>query len=394
MVRGKFENVILISADGSTSGVRAVINSLLPYWNMQNEKERNNYPKIDIIDNIDPDEINGLTNIRDFKKSLFLTSSQYGLSPATMSVFMIAKRHLEYELGENYRLHMVACTKNGTGILNQLANQEGHKTFTIPDNISYAFSFLSPSGILPLALVGIDINEFLSGVKDATDNAKNPDIYSNNAAKLALIHYLLCTQKNKKCSVLMPYSTRINSIPDWCMHIHTDAFSHGVDIDGKIVNTEQITNVAKNFADKHAVGQMLLNGRNNKTVTILRVENFDTDNVIPQFFDYTSLGYLGGKTLSELMDSEINAVKMLLNDNQRPNITVNIPQITPYNIGYFMGYYMSKIIIQARLYNIEPHVHTDSESFFNYIYAQLGKFGYEATYQEMKSRLEQYKAMT
>lgn len=395
MVRGKFENIIVIGPAGSLSGIKAVSQAILmPYWNSLSDKIRSNYPRLDLISNIDPDEINGLASVRNFKKSLIITISQYGMNPEVMSVFMIAKRRMEYELGENYRMHMVACTSPNSSLFYQLAKQEGYKIFEFSENMPGRFSLFSPCGMLPLALLGINIEELLAGAIEAFVNMENTDIYNNEAAKIALLHYLLYTQKNKNCSVIMPYSSRLSALPEWCSQIKSDILSRTLDKDGNVINIGQIPYSAIGCSDQHTLLQMFNQGPNNKLINIFKVENFDTDNVIPQFYDYTAVGYLGGKTLTELMNAEINAAKMTLVDNQRPNITMNIPKISPFYIGQFMALYMGSMLIQACLYNIDPFVRLDSDMLLNYIYAQLGKYGYEATYHEMQCKLNRYKVMS
>ena len=112
---------------------------------------------------------------------------------------------------------------------------------------------------------------------------------------------------------------------------------------------------------------------------------------IPDLFDYTAIGYLGGKSLKHLLDSKIEAIKMVLSDYKRPNITITIPKINPYYIGQFMAMYMLNIFIQACIYNISPFEWDSGENLQNYICAQMGRYGYEETLKEMNEKLERFK---
>lgn len=393
IVRGKFETISVIGSADSLSRIQALSQALLmPYWNSLDAEARNGFPKIDLISNIDPDEINGLASMRNLKKTLIITVAEKEPTPEMMSVFMLAKKRLEYEIGENYRMHMVVCS--GSGVLRQLANQEGYRIFECPDNISDIFSLVSPCSLLPLALLGIDIEDFILGVQDAFSNMRNEDIRQNETAKIALVHYLLYSQKGKSFFVLMPYSSRLKSLPDWCCQIKARVLSKATDINGNNIEIGQVPYNALGCTDQYSLLKMFNQGLNNKIINFIKVGHFDTDSVVPNFFGYTSVGYLGGKTLSELMNAEINAAKMTLVDNQRPNITVTIPKVTPYYLGQFMACYTGAMLIQACLYNLNPFEHSDSDLLLNYIYAQMGRYGYEATYKEIQNKLKKEIIMT
>ena len=137
----------------------------------------------------------GLLNVLDLKKTLVNVITKSGSTAETMSQFMIVKNILEQELGDNYRYNIVATTDKKTGILRQIAEQEGYKTFVVPDDVGGRFSVFSAVGLLPFALVGIDIDEIVNGIKDMDLALKNTDIKENIAAQNALIHYLLDTKK-------------------------------------------------------------------------------------------------------------------------------------------------------------------------------------------------------
>src|SRR5574344_1929700 len=167
MVEGRFDNVLVLGIGGSALGGIAVTEALLkPYWNLLTPEQRNGAPRIFFLDNIDPDSINGLLSILDLKKTLVNVITKSGSTAETMSQFMIVKNKLEEELGDDYRKNIVATTDKKTGILRQLADQEGYKTFVVPDDVGGRFSVFSAVGLLPFALVGIDIDEITSGIKD------------------------------------------------------------------------------------------------------------------------------------------------------------------------------------------------------------------------------------
>ena len=136
MVEGRFDNILVLGIGGSALGGLAVTEALLkPYWNLLTKEQRKGLPRIFFLDNIDPDSINGLLEVLDLKKTLVNVITKSGSTAETMSQYMIIKNLMEKELGSDYRKNFVATTDKKVGILRQLADQEGYKTFVVPDDV-------------------------------------------------------------------------------------------------------------------------------------------------------------------------------------------------------------------------------------------------------------------
>ena len=274
MVKGRFENILILGIGGSALGGIAVTEALLkPYWNLLTPEQRDNYPRIFFLDNIDPDQINGLLNILDLKKTLVNVITKSGSTAETMSQFMIVKTRLEEELGDDYRKNVVATTDKASGVLRQLSDQEGYKTFVVPDDVGGRFSVFSAVGLLPFALVGIDIDEMLQGIKDMDLALKNTDIHHNIAAQNALIHYLMDTKKGKNLSVMMPYSSRLKYVSDWYVQLWAESLGKEINNNGEKVNAGPTPIKALGATDQHSQIQLYNEGPNNKLITFIRVEN-------------------------------------------------------------------------------------------------------------------------
>ena len=261
MTQGRFDNILVLGIGGSALGGMAVCEALLkPYWNLLSDEQRNNMPKIFFLDNIDPDQMNGLLNVLDLKKTLVNVITKSGSTAETMSQFMILKNRLEEELGDDYRKHIVATTDQTTGILRQISNEEGYKTFVIPDDVGGRFSVFSAVGLLPFALVGIDIEELMQGVKDMDLALKNTDIRHNIAAQNALIHYLMDTQKGKNLAVMMPYSSRLKYVSDWFVQIWAESLGKNKNLDGEPVCVGPTPIKAVGATDQHSQIQLYNEG--------------------------------------------------------------------------------------------------------------------------------------
>ncbi len=388
MVEGRFENLLILGIGGSALGGLAMTEALLkPYWNFLTPEQRENYPRIFFLDNIDPDSVSGLLDILDLKKTLVNVITKSGSTVETMAQYMILKDRLEQELGDDYRKNIVATTDKQTGILRQLADQEGYKTFVIPDDVGGRFSVFSAVGLLPLALVGINIDEVIQGIKDMDLLLKNTDIYNNIAAQNALIHYLLNTKKGKNISVMMPYSSRLNYIPDWYIHLWAESLGKEIDNDGNIVNVGQTPLKAIGATDQYSQMQLYNEGPNDKIINFIKVAEFDNNLEIPNIFEYTGIGYLGGKTVNNLLDAEADSTKVTLSNNSRPTVTITLPKIDGYHIAQLLYMLEIQTAIAGELYNINTFNQEGVEQAKNYTYALMGRAGYEESASEIQDKM-------
>ncbi len=388
MVEGRFDNILVLGIGGSALGGIAVTEALLkPYWNLLSASDRANMPRIFFLDNIDPDQMDAMFNMLDLKRTLVNVITKSGSTAETMSQFMIIKNKLEAVLGEDYRKNIVATTDKETGILRQLANEEGYKTFVVPDDVGGRFSVFSAVGLLPFALVGIDIDEIVSGVKHMDLALKNTDVKHNIAAQNALIHYLMDTEKNKNISVMMPYSSRLRYVSDWYVQLWAESLGKEEDKDGNKVNIGPTPVKAVGATDQHSQIQLYNEGKNDKVINFIRVGEFDTTLEIPSIFEYTGVGYLGGKTVNELINAEADATAVALCDYNRPNLTITLPKLTPYYLAQLLYMLEVQTAIAGELYNIDTFNQPGVEQAKNYTYALMGRAGYEDSAKALRQKI-------
>ena len=390
MVKERFENILVLGIGGSALGGLALTEALLkPYWNLLTEEQRNNLPRIFFLDNIDPDAMNGLLEVLDLEKTLVNVITKSGDTAETMSQFMIVKDILQKALGDSYRYNIVATTDKKTGILRQISEQEGYKTFVVPDDVGGRFSVFSAVGLLPCALVGLDIDEIINGVKDMDLMLKNTDINNNIAAQNALIHYLMDVKKGKNQSVMMPYSSRLRYVSDWYVQLWAESLGKNVDKDGNSVQIGPTPIKALGVSDQHAQIQLYNEGPNNKIINFIRVENFDTKLEIPKIFEYTGIGYLGGKSLNQLMDAEADSTKVALSDCSRPTVTITLDKVDCYNVAQLLYLFEMQTAIAGELYNVDAFNQPGIEQAKNYTYALMGRVGYEESANMLQEKMAQ-----
>ena len=388
MVEGRFDNILVLGIGGSALGGLAVTEALLkPYWNYLSAEKRNNLPRIFFLDNIDPDSISGLLELLDLKKTLVNVITKSGDTAETMSQFMVIKNLMEKALGDDYRKNIIATTDKKMGILRQLADQEGYKIFYVPDDIGGRFSVFSSIGLVPFALVGLDIDKIINGVKDIDLELKNTDINQNIAAQFALIHYLMDTEKGQNITVLMPYSGRLKYIPDWYVQLIAESLGKSVNKSGDKFNIGLTPLKALGATDQHTKLQLFNEGPNDKVITFIRVGEFNTTIEIPKMFEYTGIGYLGGKTVNDLMNAEADSTMVSLSDNQRPTLTITIDKIDEYHVAQLLYMLEVQTAIAGELYNINTFNQPGVEQVKNYMYALMGRAGYEGSASLLREKM-------
>jgi len=387
-VKGKFDNLIVMGIGGSALGAISVTEALLkPYWNLLNKEARNNFPRIFVLDNIDPDQINGLLDSIDLKKTLVNVITKSGNTAETMSQFMIVKQRLETLIGSDYKKNIVVTTDKEKGILRKIATDEGFKSFIVPDDVGGRFSVFSSVGLLPFALVGINISEFLRGVRDLDKNLSNTDINSNVAAQNALIQYLM-DKKGKNLSVMMPYSSRLRFVSDWYVQLWAESLGKEKDINGNTVHTGPTPVKALGATDQHSQIQLYNEGPNDKIISFIRVKKFDTELKIPNVYTDTDLGYLCGKTINELMNAEADATRAALVDYKRPTVTISIDKVDEYNLAQILYMLEVQTAIAGGLYEIDAFNQPGVEQAKNYINALMGKKGFEKIAEELNKKMK------
>ena len=304
-----------------------------------------------------------------------------------MSQFMIIKDLLQQELGDDYRKNIIATTDKKMGILRQLADQEGYKIFYVPDDIGGRFSVFSSVGLVPFALVGLDIDKIINGIKDIDLELKNTDINQNIASQYALIQYLMDIKCGKKLSVLMPYSNRLKYIPDWYSQLISESLGKEYNRNGEKVNTGLTPIKAIGATDQHSLMQLFNEGPNDKLVTFIRVNEYDKELKIPNIFEYTGIGYLGGKTINELINAEADSTRVALTDHKRPSVTITIDKIDEYNIAQLLYLFEVETAIAGELYNINAYDQPGVEQAKNYTYALMGRAGYEGSANSLQEKM-------
>jgi len=385
-MKDEVEYFVLLGIGGSALGPMAVHQALLhPFYNDLPRAERG--PKLYIVDNVDPERLNYLFQVVDIKKALFNVVSKSGSTSETMSQFMIVKEMLENAVGkEKAKERIVATTDSKAGNLIKIATEEGYKTFIIPSGVGGRFSQLSPVGLLPAAICGIDIAELLEGAAYMDGLCNEDEVFNNPAYAYAALNYAALLKGANIC-VMMPYADRLKYISDWYVQLWAESLGKRVDNEGKVVNIGPTPIKALGATDQHAQVQLFVEGPFDKLVVFIGVDEFHEDIEIPKIFgDMPNIGFLGGHSHGSLLKAEQMATEFALMKNGKMNMTITLPKVTAFTLGQLLYFFEVATGFMGELMNINAFDQPGVEEGKNATYALMGRPGYEDKKKELDSR--------
>lgn len=379
-VAGKFTTVALIGIGGSALGPQAIKNALAHlYHNELSDERRGGACRLYFFDNVDPYEINALADIIDVTKTLFLVISKSGGTTETNANFAILFDMLKKKVGGDYVRHIVAITDPESGVLRKIADMEKFASFPVPPNVGGRFSVLTAVGLVASAFLGIDIAMLLKGARGVMDAYYGVELLRNAPLLAAACHYLFDTEKDKRINVLMPYTRKLFLFADWYRQLWAESLGKSRDIDGKPAVRGLTPVPALGTIDQHSQLQLYLEGPNDKVITFLKLDSFDTDITIPEFYTgIPEMEYLSGTSLRELNRFEESATELALKDASRPNASLTLPRLDAESVGALIMFMEMQTAYAGYLYNINPYDQPAVEQGKKFTFGLLNRPGYES----------------
>jgi glucose-6-phosphate isomerase len=378
---GHFDDVVVLGIGGSALGPIALRTALLePSWNALTGDERAGRARMHVLDNVDPHTILALLKRLPLERTLFVVTSKSGGTAETMSQYLIVLDRLQ-RAGADVKRHIVFVTDPKNGALRTIANAEGIPALDIPPDVGGRFSILTPVGILPAALTGMDTKQLLAGANDIAERCKGDDLTQNPAGVFAMLQYLADTKRGRHIQVLMPYSDRLRDIADWFVQLWAESLGkHRVPGDAGFGPTPF---GALGATDQHSKVQLFMEGPPDKTVTFISVTDGGEDLAIPKLHtDVKELGYLGGHHLGELLSIEQRATAGALARRGRPNMTMHVDRVDAWHLGALFMILEIATIYAGELYGVNPLNQPGVELGKQFTYAMLGRADAEQARQE------------
>lgn len=386
-VKDDFDAFVVLGIGGSALGPMAVQQAINhPYYNELPREKRGGYPKLYVADNVDPEKLSYLFETIDVTKCLFNVISKSGSTSETMCQFMIIKEMLDEKLGSDAKKHIVCTTDKENGNLVKIARQEGYKSFVIPAGVGGRFSELTPVGLLPAAFCGIDIEAMLSGAAYMDELCKNDDIYKNPAYMYAVLNYI-GMQKGKNICVVMPYADSLKYISDWYAQLWAESLGKKFDNDGNVVNVGATPVKALGVTDQHSQVQLYTEGPFDKIIVLMGVDEYKKTMPIPKTYqDIPSLGFLGGITQNQLIQTEQMATEYALMKSGKVNMTITLPKVNEFTLGQTLYLFEVATGFAGELLNINAFDQPGVEEGKNATYAFFGRPGYDEKKKELDAK--------
>lgn len=294
--------------------------------------------------------------------------SKSGTTTEPAIAFRILKEALEEKYGkEEAKNRIFATTDKEKGALKELSNAEGYESFIVPDDIGGRFSVISAVGLLPLAVAGIDIDEFMAGFAAGREKYTVNSL-ENDAIKYAAVRNML-HGNGKDIEVLLSYEPKLSYIAEWWKQLYGE--SEGKD--GKGIFPASVSNTT----DLHSMGQMIQDGKRNLFETVIEVENVEKDITIKEDEkNLDGLNFLAGKTMSYVNKQAMEGTTMAHVEGGVPNIRIKIDEINERNLAELFYFFEIGVGVSGYMLGVNPFNQPGVEAYKTAMFKLLGKPGY------------------
>ena len=334
----RFEHLLLVGIGGSALGPQFVSDAL---------GSSDDPMDIFFFDNTDPEGFDRVfEKIGDhLSQMLVVVVSKSGGTKETRNGMLEAEARFKAK-GLEFNKHAVAVTGEGSG-LDKYAEKNGWLArFPMHDWIGGRTSVMSAVGLLPMALQGFDIDDFLAGAAAMDDRTRTQDAMHNASMLLALMWYYAGNGKGDKDMAILPYKDRLALFAKYLQQLVMESLGKEKDLDGKIVHQGIAVYGNKGSTDQHAYVQQLRDGVLNFFVTFIEVDK-DRRNPPLEIED--------GVTSGDYLHGFLRGTRSALYDSGRESITMSIPEANAFNIGALIALYERAVGFYGSLVNINAY---------------------------------------
>jgi glucose-6-phosphate isomerase len=373
------EAVVVIGIGGSYLGTKAVVEAMNNSFDWL-QKERKNPVIVYAGHNIGEDYLSELCEVLKDKKFGIINISKSGTTTEPAIAFRILKKLLEKNAGAAAKDRIVAITDKARGALRKLSEKEGYKTFVIPDDVGGRFSVLTPVGLLPIAVAGVNIRELVKGAVDM-EKATGAEVpFAENIASIYAATRNALYAKGKKIEILASFHPKMHYIGEWWKQLYGE--SEGKDGKGIFPASVDFT------TDLHSMGQWIQEGERIIFETVLSVATPDSTLTVPaDETDSDGLNYLAGKRVDEVNKMAELGTQLAHVDGGVPNIKITLPELNAYHIGQLFYFFEKACGLSGYLLGVNPFDQPGVEAYKKNMFALLNKPGYEKESEAIKAKM-------
>jgi len=299
-----------------------------------------------LLDTIDPAMLELTMELVDFKHAMVVIASKSGDTLEPMSVFFLCWQKMREARGDKAAEYFVALTDPEKGLLRSICLENGIPMLPIPTAVGGRFSIFSPVGLLPIALLGGDVDRFVRGAKEMDTFCQNPVLEENPAALLASVQFLLDTKRDYRIRVIMPYSQRLESIARWNQQLIAESL-------GKMETNNPFPVAAIGTQDQHSLLQQWMAGpRKSWHIFIREIEKprLNVPQELPNDFKH-----IAGKSFGQLLDACYEGTSRALTSAKRPHVTISLERLDEQHLGQLFFLFLTEVVMLGKLYRIDPY---------------------------------------
>jgi glucose-6-phosphate isomerase len=334
----RFTTILCIGIGGSALGPQFVADALSSTYDRM---------KPYFLDNTDPDGFDRvLASIGDsLSKTLTIVISKSGGTAETRNG-MLEVMQVYRSAGLSFEKHAVAITGVGSSLDKQASNDKWIARFPMWNWVGGRTSITSAVGLLPMALQGIDISDFIGGAADCDLLTRNRSTGANPAAILALMWHYATGGRGQKDMVVLPYKDRLQLFSKYLQQLIMESLGKEKDLAGTVVNQGISVYGNKGTTDQHAYVQQLRDGVKNFFVSFIEVLNDRSGR---------SLEVDPGVTSGDYLSSFLQGTRNALFENGRESLTISVEKIDPRSVGALIALFERAVGLYATLVNINAY---------------------------------------
>jgi glucose-6-phosphate isomerase len=382
-VAGGYDTVCVVGIGGSALGAWALDCGLRGPHPVQGAHSPKR-PRLVVLDNVDPEFLQLALQSMNPARTLVVPIAKSGSTAETMATFLVVLDWQLRALGpKKAAARLAVVTSESRGDLRKFASDRQLPTFHLPENVGGRFSVLSPVGLLPAALLGLDVRNLCRGAAAMTKLCWTPALDTNIALRSALFHYLVWTLRKKPIQVAFSYSNRLWGAAFWFRQLWAESLGKARNRKGKMINTGQTPVAALGTTDQHSQVQLYMEGPNDKVFSFWAVGKWASPGRIPRL--KTGLGsfdYLAGQSLAKLIDAERAATMAALTAAQRPNCLYTLDRLDAFHLGAFLQMLEFQTAFAGELLNVNAFDQEGVELGKKFTFGLMGRPGFEGYLEE------------
>lgn len=341
-IRACADVLVVVGVGGSFLGARAIQEALMPYFGLA----KGGIEVVYVGLNMSGAYIKELLTYLDTKQVYVNVISKSGGTMEPALAFRVMRLYMEERYGEKVTERIIVTTDAEKGVLKGIADKAGYRQFIIPADVGGRYSVLTPVGLLPVAVAGVDIRALMDGARYAATELAEEDLGHNDAYKYAVMRHMLYEQ-GYTIELLASFEPGLNKFHEWWKQLFGE--SEGKEHKGLYPSTVNFS------TDLHAIGQFIQEGSRVMFETLLHFHEIEGDLAVP--FDVRNedgLNYLSTRTFNEINAISKQGTALAHAEGQVPVIQLELPKLDAYHLGYLIYFFMKACAMSACLLEVNP----------------------------------------